>query len=833
MAERRLNVLVAEDEPAHAEAIRRAFQSAPVPAELVVAGTLREYRNAVIHRTPDIALLDLNLPDGRALEALTSPAVAGEFPVLIMTSFGDEQVAVEAMKAGALDYLVKSQETFSSLPHVVARALREWDLLRAHRRNEAHIGHLNSVLRGIRNVNQLITRERAPQALIQRTCELLVDSRGFQTSCIVRCQDERVLSSALAGDAEKLRTLRRILAGGQAPECVKSALRSGEVFLHSRHHPLCEGCEGCEVRSDSSGDWDAAAVRLESEGEVFGVLLVSLPVGMVADPEEVELLHEVASDVAFALRSIELQAARDQSAADLARLRTAWRTISESVRDGILVADVETRRFVVANQTICTMLGYRREELLTLELRDIHPRERVSEVEALLARQLRGELSLITDIPVLRKDGSVFAADINSTPVQLEGRACIAGVFRDVSDRARAEVERQRLEEQLRMAQRLEAVGRLAGGVAHDFNNLLSVIINCASFASEGLGEDHPVRADIVEIQRAGERAATLTRQLLAFSRKQLLEPEVLCLNRVVSGIDSMLRRLLGEDIEVEVRLAEDLGNAVADPGQLEQVIVNLAVNARDAMPQGGKLTIETTNVDLDDEFARQHVSVKPGPFVMLSVTDSGAGMDAETQAHLFEPFFTTKEKGKGTGLGLSTVYGIVKQSGGNIWVYSEPGRGTTLKVYLPQVDAPAVDVRKRPATVLAAGSETVLLVEDDDAVRRLAERVLRGAGYHVLTAPSGTEALVLYEQQQGRAVDLLLTDVVMPQMGGRELAEHLARKSPRLKVLYMSGYADGALTHRGVLDPGTRIVGKPFSATELTRKVREVLDEPSAPASC
>jgi len=286
-----------------------------------------------------------------------------------------------------------------------------------------------------------------------------------------------------------------------------------------------------------------------------------------------------------------------------------------------------------------------------------------------------------------------------------------------------------------------------------------------------------------------------------------------------------MLRRLLGEDIDIKVHLAEGLGGALADPGQVEQVIMNLAVNARDAMPQGGKLTIETANVELDETYAEQHVAVKPGRFVMLSVTDTGTGMDPAIKEHLFEPFFTTKEKGKGTGLGLATVYGIVKQSGGNVWVYSEPGQGTAFKVYLPRVDAPVAEVRRRPASVSATGRETVLIVEDEDAVRRLAERILRSAGYKVLAAASGGDALLQCEKHDA-PIDLLLTDVVMPQMSGRALAERLAKSRPALKVLYMSGYTDNAIVHHGVLEPGTHFIGKPFAADELRRKAREALDD-------
>jgi CheY-like chemotaxis protein len=349
--------------------------------------------------------------------------------------------------------------------------------------------------------------------------------------------------------------------------------------------------------------------------------------------------------------------------------------------------------------------------------------------------------------------------------------------------------------------------------------------MNYAELAARELRESDPVRADIVEIQNAGQRAAALTGQLLAFSRRQVLAPEVLSLNSVVTGIESMLRRLLGEDIEIEVHLAEDLGSVTADPGQIEQVIMNLAVNARDAMPQGGRLIVETMNVQLDEDYAAQHVAVEPGPFVLLSVTDTGAGIDEETRRHIFEPFFTTKEKGKGTGLGLATVYGIVAQSGGHLWVYSELGLGTVFKVYLPRVDAPATDIRRRPVSEMVTGKETVMIVEDEAAVCKLAERILRSAGYRVLSAPTGGDALIL-GRRHGAEIDLLLTDVVMPQMSGRELAERLTPLCPRIRVLYMSGYTDNTIVHHGVLDPGTRFIGKPFAAGELMRKVREVLDE-------
>ena len=399
----------------------------------------------------------------------------------------------------------------------------------------------------------------------------------------------------------------------------------------------------------------------------------------------------------------------------------------------------------------------------------------------------------------------------------------VQGAFQEITERKLAEEERRRLQNQLLMSQKLESIGRLAGGVAHDFNNLLSVVLGYTGFALEAVREGDPLREDLEEIRRAGERAAALTRQLLAFSRKQILEPEVLSLNRVVGGLENMLRRLLGEDVEVHVGLAGDLGNALADPGQIEQVIMNLAINARDAMPQGGRLTVETANVFLDEEYTDMHLAIRPGRYVMLSVTDSGSGMDDATREHIFEPFFTTKEKDKGTGLGLSIVYGIVKQSGGYIWVYSEPGQGTTFKIYLPRVDEAEAAVERVPVRS-ATGEETVLIVEDEPAVRRIAERILLRAGYQVVTATSPEEALLL-GGKLGCEVSLLLTDVVMPRIDGGELASRLTSVCPGLRTLFMSGYADLAIVRNHILLPGKHFICKPFSAADLTARVREVLD--------
>jgi signal transduction histidine kinase len=396
--------------------------------------------------------------------------------------------------------------------------------------------------------------------------------------------------------------------------------------------------------------------------------------------------------------------------------------------------------------------------------------------------------------------------------------------MKEVEERA----EHRRLEQQLRQAQKMEAVGRLAGGVAHDFNNLLTVINGYSQLISSRLPAGDSIRTDAEEILRAGIRAASLTRQLLAFSRKQILAPVVLNLNRIVSEVEKMLHRLIGEDIELITSLAPGLGNVKADPGQIEQVIMNLAVNARDAMSNGGKLTLETANVSLDEGYVRHHAGAQTGPHVMLGVSDTGIGMDQETQSHLFEPFFTTKEPGKGTGLGLSTVYGIVKQSSGSIWAYSEPGQGATFKIYLPRVDVPADSSKPTQRRVgLQRGTETILLVEDSEGVRKLMHHILTRNGYTLLAAENGEQAFQMMEQHAG-SIHLLLTDIVLPGIGGPEIAHRMRALRPGIRVLFTSGYTDRGVVENGVLESGVAFLQKPFAADELCRKVREVLETPA-----
>jgi two-component system cell cycle sensor histidine kinase/response regulator CckA len=390
--------------------------------------------------------------------------------------------------------------------------------------------------------------------------------------------------------------------------------------------------------------------------------------------------------------------------------------------------------------------------------------------------------------------------------------------------RSQAELQTRGLEEQLRQSQKMESIGRLAGGVAHDFNNILSVIMGYSSLLLENLKPGDPHHAEVSEIHQASERATLLTRQLLAFSRRQVLDPRVADLNEVVTGTEQLLRRLLGEDVSLHFKPGAGLAPVRVDVSQMGQVLMNLAVNARDAMPLGGSLTLETANVDLDESYTRSHLEVVPGPYVMLSVTDTGTGMDRETQARIFEPFFTTKGQGKGTGLGLSTAFGIVRQSGGHMAVYSEPGKGSNFKVYLPRAARELPQAEAASKAGRPRGGETVLLAEDEDQVRSLATEVLKREGYQVLEAADGEKALAVAAAHAG-PIHLLLTDVVMPRMGGRQLAEELAALRPDLKVLYMSGYTDNTIDPEGNLEQGIAFLQKPFSLKLLAQKVRAVLD--------
>ena len=595
---------------------------------------------------------------------------------------------------------------------------------------------------------------------------------------------------------------------------------AGAILGRSCNGIVCarpEPCEECPAaKAMSSGGVAHHEMRLEAGGEPRDIYVTAMPIRSLAGQvdETIVMLQDVS----------DLKVLRQSEARKGAILDTAL--------DAILTID-HRGTITEFNRAAEKMFGYSRAEAMGREMaqliipenqRDAHREE--------LGRTVGTEESRIEsrrlEMTAMRRDGTEFPVEIIITRIPLPGPPVFTQYVRDLSERRKAEEALRKSEEQLRQSQKMEAVGLLAGGIAHDFNNLLTVIGGRCDLLKVRPPLDESIQKEIEVIRNAASRASALTHQLLAFSRRQVLAPKVLDLNAVINNLLPMLQRLIGEDINLGTKLQTDLGNVRADPSQIEQVVMNLAVNARDAMAQGGKLLIETQNADIDEVYARQHIPTQPGRYVMMVVSDNGTGMDRETQARIFEPFFTTKEQGKGTGLGLATVYGIVKQSGGYIWVDSEVGHGTTFRIYIPRVDEALTPERPAKTAIVPAGvSETILLVEDEEIVRSLAREILESHGYRVLEASGGREALQICERFEGE-IQMVLTDVVMPEMSGRVLAGHLATVRPKARVLYMSGYMGDAIARHGMLEAGVAYLQKPFTIESLTQKVREVLNRPA-----
>jgi len=564
-----------------------------------------------------------------------------------------------------------------------------------------------------------------------------------------------------------------------------------------------------EVDSIGAPSVDWLGVPLKIGREAIGVVVVQSYSDKVRFGNgEKEILTFVSHHLASAIDH-----KRNEEA--LRRSEFRYRSLVESAAYGIYRADLEGR-FIDVNPAVIAMLGYNSaSEVLALSPGDVflHPEE-----QAHLARDFAANRRLNNlEVYWKRRDGVVITVRLSGRLVEAENQQFLELMAEDVT-------ERRALEDQFRQAQKMEAVGRLAGGVAHDFNNLLMVISGYTEVLLGNAECNGSLRPKVEAIQQAADRATTLTRQLLAFSRKQLLELKIVDVNVVVSDMERLLRPLIGENIELVTRLGAGLGRTRADAGQLEQVIMNLVVNAKDAMPDGGRITIQTSNAELDESYRREHTYIHPGPYILLSVGDTGCGMDKETLSRIFEPFFTTKEKGKGTGLGLSTVYGIVKQSGGYIFAHSELGHGTTFRIYLPRVEGTEEAVHCDSSAIPEmGGSETVLLVEDEESVRQLVRETLQSRGYHVIEAQNGEQALRAANEMNG-PIHLLLTDVVMPGMGGKELAQQILQEHPGTRVLFLSGYAEDTMVPDGILDSGSAFLQKPFTLQNLARKVREVL---------
>ena len=574
-------------------------------------------------------------------------------------------------------------------------------------------------------------------------------------------------------------------------------------------------------------------VPLQAGDRVYGWIYVADKLATLEFTEEdSRILTALAAHVALAFENAERFRKIQEHAGQLEteieerkRAEDRFRVLVENSPTAIVIADEKGRIVEMNAQALCMfgydcgeLIGKTIETLLPERLRYAHQGHRSGYMNDPHARSMGVGMELLAS----RKDGTEFPVEISLGPLVTREGVLVSSTIVDITGR-------KKMEEQLRLSQRMEAIGKLAGGVAHDFNNLLAVILGCSDVALDALPPDHPAVKKIEMIRKAGTSAADLTRQLLAFSRQQMLKPQVLDLKEIIERTQGLLHRLIGENIECKVSMEPSLGRIKSDPGQIEQVLLNLAVNARDAMPNGGRLTIETRNVELDESYKQEHQHVVPGRYVMLAVADTGCGMDRKTQARIFDPFFTTKELGKGTGLGLATVYGIVKQSGGYIWVYSELDRGTVFKVYLPRIEECVEPSKQRESDrAISQGSETVLLAEDSDSLREMAREYLECLGYTVLEATSGKEALQRAKEFTG-PIHLLLTDVVMPEMSGPELASQMGSLRPGIKVIFTSGYTDDAIARQGVLNPAVAFIQKPYRPKALARKIREVLDEKSS----
>jgi len=717
--------------------------------------------------------------------------------------------------SGKLDWVRWEIHPWHDMDGSVGGVILFSEVITERKQSEERIRHINQILIAIRSVNQLITYEKDRDTLMRRACKILVETRGYRFAWIVlQDADGKLQGATESGMGEDFIPILNEFERGQEPECYRRAMNSQQkvtaIFSPEDH---CGACRWVHKYSDTG----VFVGALRHDDHQYGGLMVALPAALGNDPYEQSLFGELVDDLGYALYGLEQQQRRE-------RAEERFRVLFESSSDGILIADIETKQMKYANPAICHFFGYSETEFENLKVDDIHPKAELPAIIANFEKQARGEKAMTSDIPCLKKDGSVFYADINAVPIMVDGRASLAGFFRDITDRKLADQEREKLQAQLIQAQKMESVGRLAGGVAHDYNNILSVIIGYTELALDKIDTSDELYDDLKEIYFAAGRSRDITRQLLAFARKETIAPEVLDLNTTVERLLKMLRRLVGENIDLAWLPETNLGPVLMDPSQIDQILANLCVNARDAIVDVGKITIETGMETIDEAYCNDHMGFKPGDFVCLSISDNGCGMDAVTQANIFEPFFTTKGMGKGTGLGLSTVYGIVKQNNGFINVYSELNEGTTFRIYLPRHAGDISEDQVETKSKIPKGSnEMLLVVEDDASILILAERMLLRLGYRVVTANTPGEALKLAKIHSGE-IALLITDVVMPEMNGRELAERIKAHCPHLKSLYMSGYTANVIAHRGVLDKGYLFIQKPFSLKTLADKVKTAL---------
>jgi PAS domain S-box-containing protein len=766
----RLRILHLEDDPRDADLVNAALTKSELDVDLHRVVTESDFRHSLVEGKLDLILADYSLPafDGKAALSIANE-LAPEVPFIFVSGTLGEEVAIESVKMGAVDYILKDR--LSRLGPAVVRALREAEMKRQRRRAERAL------------------RES------QKRLKLAVEVSGIgiwtweEDGCKIWCDEK----------SEKI--------FGVSSDEFPSDMNGFLELLHpddrdevaSRFDSALDN--HCEFHAEYRVVWKDGTQRyVASRGQFMS------DEGNAESRRAVGVYWDVTEEKREAERMLLLS------------------TVLESAANAIMITDADGS-ITWVNAAFAELTGYALTDIVGKNPRFLKSGKHADEFYREMWQVVSNGGTWHGQIVNRRRDGSLYTEEQTICPVRgaYGETVSFVSIKRDIT----FEIN---LTRQLHQAQRLEAVGQLAGGVAHDFNNILTVISGNAELALGDLPPEDPTVEALREIIEASARAAALTRQLLAFSRKQILQPQVLDLNALVAGTEKMLRRLIGEDVALSTRLSPNLAAIKADPGQLEQILMNLAVNARDAMPQGGELAFETDNIEISEtQIGQGGVRVHSGPYVTLTVTDTGHGMDEVTQLRIFEPFFTTKGKGKGTGLGLSTVYGIVKQSGGYIWVNSEIGKGTSFSVYFPQIDAAPESLVVESHAVPASGGETILLVEDEETVLRLARSMLTRAGYNIIAASNGLDALRLIKNYPG-PIHLLVTDVVMPEMSGRTLAEHIRPLREGLPVLYTSGYTDDAIVHHGVLDSGAQFLEKPYSHRALLSMVRKVLDNTCAP---
>jgi two-component system, cell cycle sensor histidine kinase and response regulator CckA len=764
-----IHILVVEDDPAHSELIERSFGSSSERFRVSVARNLAAALSFLRETAPDLIIADWRLPDGDGLDLVRGSDMRAEIPVVLMTSHGNERVAVDAIQSGVLDYVVKTVESLSDMPHTAERALREW-------RNRMERDRMQAALR---------ESEKKYRFLAENVVDVIWTMDLQMRLTFMSPSEEKMYG----WDHEERTTLQP--QDYLPPQSLALARKTLADQLAMQGGPEDEGVtlEMEQYRKDGTTFWAEVKARLlrDEQGAPTGII------GSTRDITE--------------RKRFEQALVQEKAFSDM---------VIDSLPGVFYICD-EQGMLVRWNDNDKVVAGYSREELSQMNVIKLF--ERDGELVAAYLREVFETGRASVEATIMTGSGRAIPFYLTGFRMVADDKRYVVGVGIDIS-------ERKSLEQQLRHAQKMESIGQLAGGIAHDFNNILAAIVGYGSILQMKMRNDDPSMEYVNEILTSAERAANLTQSLLAFGRKQVINPRDIDLNESISKIEKLLTRIIGEDIMLTTALSTEMLIVYADVTQIEQVLMNLATNARDAMPTGGRLMIETGRVMLDDVYIRTKGYGTPGSYAVLNISDTGKGMDEQTQKKIFEPFFTTKELGRGTGLGLAIVYGIVKQNNGYINVYSEPGKGTTFKIYFPLVSSRAGDIWypgvQQP---LRVGTETILFAEDNETIRQLNKDVLQEFGYTVIEAADGEEALQKFREHRDR-ISLFILDVIMPKKNGREVFEEARRSNPNVKAIFTSGYPADLIQKEGVLEKGQHFLSKPSSPQALLRKVREVLDQ-------